>query len=375
MSSAERCPFVTVIMPIRNEAAYIARSLGAVLAQDYPPERMEVLVVDGMSDDGTREVIANLQVRNPQSAIRILDNPARIVPTALNLGLRHARGEVVIRVDGHCEIAPDYVRRCVEALQETGADSVGGVCWHVRPVRARGIRLQETGADSVGGVWATTGGETFTARAVALAQSAWFGVGGVAFRVGRRTPGCVDTVPFGAYRREVFDRIGGFDEELVRNQDDEFNFRLTQAGGKIWLDPSIRSIYYSRASLRGLWRQYFQYGLYKVRVIQKRRGIPSWRHLVPAVFVLGLVGSLFLALVTRQPLWALGVAGPYVGANVAASLWTARHDPRALPFLPLAFVTLHLAYGLGFLWGLWRWRRHHKELRMGKRSAQGDLHA
>lgn len=349
MSSAERCPFVTVIMPIRNEVAYIARSLGAVLAQDYPPERMEVLVVDGMSDDGTREVISSLQVRNPRFAIRILDNPARIVPTALNLGLRHARGEVVIRVDGHCEIAPDYVRRCVEALQETGADSVGGV-------------------------WATVG-ETFTARAVALAQSAWFGVGGVAFRVGRRTPGYVDTVPFGAYRREVFDRIGGFDEELVRNQDDEFNFRLTQAGGKIWLDPSIRSIYYSRASLRGLWRQYFQYGLYKVRVIQKRRGIPSWRHLVPAVFVLGLVGSLFLALVTRQPLWALGVAGPYAGANVAASLWTARHDPWALPFLPLAFATLHLAYGLGFLWGLWRWRRHHKELRMDKRSAQGDSHA
>ncbi|MGQ9715818.1 MAG: glycosyltransferase family 2 protein, partial [Anaerolineae bacterium] len=343
-------PFVTVIMPIRNEAAYIARSLGAVLAQDYPHDRMEVLVVDGMSDDGTRDVVAGLQVRHPQFAIRILNNPARIVPTALNLGLRHARGEIIIRVDGHCEIAPDYVHRCVEALRETGADCVGGIC-------------------------ATTVGETLTARTVALAQSAWFGVGGVAFRVGRGTPGCVDTVPFGAYRREVFARIGGFDEELVRNQDDEFNFRLTQAGGKIWLDPSIRSIYHSRACLRGLWRQYFQYGLYKVRVIQKRRGIPSWRHLVPAVFVLGLVGSLFLALVTRQPLWALGVAGPYAVANVAASLWTARHDPQALPFLPLAFATLHLAYGLGFLWGLWRWRAYHKELMVRHRSAQGDFYA
>lgn len=348
MSSAERCPFVTVIMPIRNEAAYIARSLGAVLAQDYPPERMEVLVVDGMSDDGTREVISSLQVRHPRFAIRILDNPARIVPTALNLGLRHARGEIIIRVDGHCEIAPDYVRRCVEVLQETGADNVGGL--------QRSI------------------GKTVIGRAIALATSFPFGVGNARFRYSSE-PGWVDTVCLGAYRREVFARIGGFDEELVRNQDDEFNFRLTQAGGKIWLDPSIRSIYYSRASLRGLWRQYFQYGLYKVRVIQKRRGIPSWRHLVPAVFVLGLVGSLFLALVTRQPLWALGVAGPYAGANAAASLWTARHDPRALPFLPLAFATLHLAYGLGFLWGLWRWRAYHKELMVRHRSAQGDFYA
>ncbi|MGQ9459515.1 MAG: glycosyltransferase family 2 protein [Anaerolineae bacterium] len=341
-------PFVTVIMPIRNEAAYIARSLGAVLAQDYPHDRMEVLVVDGMSDDGTRGVVAGLQVRHPQFAIRILNNPARIVPTALNLGLRHARGEIIIRVDGHCEIAPDYVHRCVEALQKTSADNVGGL-------------QKAVGEASIG-------------RAIALAIGSPFGVGNARFRYAAR-PGWADTVYLGAYRREVFDRIGGFDEELVRNQDDEFNFRLTQAGGKIWLDPSIRSIYHSRACLRGLWRQYFQYGLYKVRVIQKRRGIPSWRHLVPAVFVLGLVGSLFLALVTRQPLWALGVAGPYAVANVAASLWTARHDPQALPFLPLAFATLHLAYGLGFLWGLWRWRAYHKELMVRHRSAQGDFYA
>lgn len=329
--SEDRYPFVTVIMPIRNEAAYIARSLGAVLAQDYPPDRLEILVVDGMSEDGTRDLVADLQIRNPQFVIRLLDNPARIVPTALNIGLRHARGEVIVRVDGHCEIAPDYVRRCVEGLQETGADCVGGVC--------------------------ITVGETSTARAIALAQSSWFGVGGVAFRTGRSTPGYVDTVPFGAYRREVFHRIGGFDEELVRNQDDEFNFRLTQAGGKIWLDPSIRSVYYSRASLRGLWRQYFQYGLYKVRVMQKRKGIPSWRLLVPPAFVLGLLGSALLAMAIREPLWALAVAAPYVMANLGASLWTARRDPLALPLLPLAFATLHLAYGLGFLWGLWRWRK------------------
>jgi succinoglycan biosynthesis protein ExoA len=325
-------------MPIHNEAQHIERSLSAVLAQDYPLDHLEVLVVDGMSTDGTRYIVANLEIRNPKrrpepvegSAIRILDNPARIVPTALNIGLQHARGDVIIRVDGHCEIAPDYVRRCVEVLQEIGADCVGG------PI--------------------VTVGETWVAQAIALAQSSFFGVGGVAFRTGRNRPGYVDTLAFGSYRREVFERIGGFDEELVRNQDDEFNFRLIQAGGKIWLDPSVQSIYYSRATLRGLWRQYFQYGLYKVRVIQKRGAVPSWRHIVPATFVVALLGSLFLTLMTHQPLWGLGVAGTYALANLLASFWTARQDWRTLPVLSPAFAIIHLAYGLGFLWGLWRWR-------------------
>jgi hypothetical protein len=153
----------------------------------------------------------------------------------------------------------------------------------------------------------------------------------------------------------VFERVGGFDEELVRNQDDEFNFRLIQSGGKIWLDPGITSIYYSRASLRKLWRQYFQYGFYKVRVMQKRGGVASWRHLVPAAFVLGLLGSLLLALVTRKPAWGLSVAGPYAAANAAASLHTARQDWHTLPHLPIIFLTLHVSYGVGFLLGLRHW--------------------
>ena len=338
MTETKELPFVTIIMPIRNEAGYIERSLGAVLSQNYPPERMEVLVIDGMSTDGTREIVkrmmdhtttdSRLQTTDTPVLI-LLDNPSLIVPTALNIGLKHARGDVIIRVDGHCEIAPDYVRRCVEVLQQTGADCVGG--------------LQR----AVGQGW--------VGHAIALATSSPFGVGSARFHYHER-PGWVDTVYLGAYRREVFDRIGVFDEELVRNQDDEFNFRLIQAGGKIWLDPSIRSVYYSRASLKSLWRQYFQYGFYKVRVIQKRKAVPSWRHLVPATFVLGLAGSILLAIITVQPLWALCVAGPYALANLLASLWTARKDWKTLPLLPLAFATLHLSYGIGFLWGLWYWR-------------------
>lgn len=340
-------------MPIRNEAAHIERSLKAVLAQDYPPERMEVLVIDGMSTDGTREIVqrmieqtttdygqrtTNCGRQTTGDGLRMtgipvlifLDNPSRIVPTALNIGLKHARGDVIVRVDGHCEIAKDYVRRCVEVLWETGADCVGG------PTVAMG--------------------ETRIARTIALAQSSFFGVGGVSFRTGRKHGGYVDTVAFGAYRREVFDRIGVFDEELVRNQDDEFNFRLIQAGGKIWLDPSIRSVYYSRASLRSLWKQYFQYGFYKVRVIQKRKAVPSWRHLVPATFVCALFGSGLWALLSSQWFWALSVIGPYGVANLIASFGAARRDWTTLPLLPLAFFTLHLSYGIGFLWGLWCWR-------------------
>lgn len=346
--------FVTIIMPIRNEAVFIDRSLSAILNQDYPPDQLEVLVVDGVSDDGTREAIRkiiadwgrcigvpmNTEQSLPCSSdlnpncgpkVIIIDNPFHFVPHALNMALRLARGQVIIRVDGHCQIHPDYVRRCVEALERTGADCVGG------PM--------------------VTVGETWVAKAIAVAQSSFFGVGGVAFRTERRQGTYVDTVAFGAYRREVFDRIGVFDEELVRNQDDEFNFRLIQAGGKIWLDPSIRSVYYSRGSLRGLWQQYFQYGLYKVRLIQKRGAVPSLRHLVPGGFVLAFAFSIILAIITSQFFWSLSVIGPYWLANMTASFWAGRKDWATLPLLPVTFVILHGSYGLGFLWGFWRWRK------------------
>ena len=335
---------VTVIMPIRNEKGHIAQSLGSVLAQDYPADRLEVLVVDGMSVDGTRDLVRQMIADRPN--VRLLDNPGRAVPTALNGGIREATGEVIIRVDGHCQIAPDYVRRCVEVMRQVGADAVGGL-------------QRATGADPVG-------------RGVALATSSPFGVGNARFHYAARA-GWTDTVYLGAYRREAFDRIGRFDEDLVRNQDDEFNFRLIQAGGRIWLDPTIRSVYHSRANLRGLWRQYYEYGLYKVRVIQKRGAVPSWRHLVPAAFVLVLLGSLLLALFTHQPFWLLSVAGPYALASALASLWTARHDWRTLPVLPLAFATIHIAYGIGFLSGLWHWRRLPWKSRAGLQQADSRL--
>ncbi len=323
---------VTVIMPVRNEAEFIARTLATVLDQDYPSDRLEILVVDGMSDDGTRELVLDLveQQRAPgreSAPITLLDNPSRIVPAAMNIGIERARG-IVVRVDGHCELAPDYVTRCVAALRESGADNVGGV-------------QRAVGEGAVGG-------------AIALAVNSRFGVGTGKFHYAR-TAGWVDTVYLGAYPTDVFARIGGYDEELVRNQDDELNLRLIEAGGKVWLDPSIRSTYHSRNSLISLWRQYFGYGFYKVRVLQKHRVIASWRQLVPIALVLGLLVSGVLAALAGQLGWSFVVAGPYVAVVALASLWTGRRQRRLIPGLAAAFVTLHLAYGVGYLSGLLRW--------------------
>lgn len=324
----ETCPFVTVIMPIRNEAAYIQRSLGAVLAQDYPPERMEVIVVDGMSDDGTREAVARIKANCPRVSVSVLDNPARIVPTALNIGLRHARGEVIIRVDGHCEIARDYVRRCVEALRETDADNVGGVC------------------DTIG--------ETPIARTISVAQRSPFGIGNVAFRTQRQSPGFVDTVPFGAYRRRVFDRIGGFDERLVRHQDYELNTRLRQAGGRIYYTPSINARYYSRSSFRALARQYWQYGFWKAFVTLENPGALAWRHLAPIGLVSVAVGGALMSIVIPSVrVLYFGVLVSYILACVAMALREARRAGwKHLPLLPAAFATIHLCWGAGFWWGV-----------------------
>jgi len=320
-------PLVTIIMPIRNEARYIARALHAVLAQDYPVDKVEIFVVDGMSEDGTRAIVTAMAAGEPR--VQLLDNPERIVPTALNRGVCAAHGEIIIRVDGHAVIAPDYLRRCVETLAVVDADCVGG------PIH--------------------TVGETPRACGIALAQSSPFGVGNAAFRYAC-TARYVDTLAFGAYRRKVFDHIGLFDPALVRNEDDEFNLRLTRAGGKIWLCPTIQSTYYARASLGSLWTQYFAYGFWKVRVIQKHGRPASWRHLVPVTFVLALLTMAGLHVLGPPYPWLLAVLLPYSLVLLGASLGLAvRHGWRYAPLLPLAFMTMHLGYGLGFLGGLLSW--------------------
>ena len=341
---------VSVILPVRNEGDFIERSVGSVLDQTWlvqnGPESMEILVVDGRSTDDTREQVERLAASRPELEIRLLDNPGRIAPCALNVGLQNARGDVIVRVDGHSEIEPEYVERAVRLLDEHDADGIGGVL--------------------------LTLGEGWVARAIAAAMASRFGVGGSAFRV--LAPGAPprpsDTIAFPAYRREAVARNGGFDEELMRDQDDEWNYRLRAAGGRLLTSGDLVARYYSRSSLRKLAKQYFQYGLYKVRVLQLHPKQMSSRQFVPPAFVLALLLSLIVGLLAGPVLisadlslppwlpWAplALVGGSYAVANLAASALTARRAGwTLLPILPLCYALLHLGYGSGFLLGFVRW--------------------
>jgi succinoglycan biosynthesis protein ExoA len=317
---------VSVIMPIRNEAGFIGESLRSVLDQDYPPDLMEVIVVDGMSTDATRDIVRDLAAQH--SNVRLVDNPGRIVPIGMNIALQQAKGEIIVRVDGHCEIRPDYVRRCVEYLGNGEIDGVGG------PME--------------------TIGETTVSQAIAIAMSSPFGVGGSAFRTIKDRTMYVDTVAFPAYRRETIRKNGLYDEELVRNQDDEYNYRLRELGGRILMTPDIRSRYYSRSSLKSLWRQYLQYGFYKVRVMQKHPRQMSLRQFIPPLFVASLILISVLSLFFAPVRLLLAVEiGAYLAANLGASLITAgKTGTQYFIYLPVTFAILHIAYGSGFLYGL-----------------------
>lgn len=342
-------PSVSIIMPCRNEAASIARSLGSVLAQDYPPEQMQILIVDGMSEDRTRAVLQEtlrcqqqpMTASRPGSdaapqvasgrAVMVLDNPQRVVPVALNLGLAHAQGEIIFRLDGHSEMAPHYVRTCVATLlRRPDVACVGG------PSLARG-----------------TG---FLGRAYALALRSPFGVGGSTFRtLGRER--YVDTLAFGAYRREVFTRLGGFDPDLHRNQDIAFNARLTKAGYRQLLIPETHTVYHAPESLYAILRQNFRNGYWNTKTLDKMLGVLSWRHFVPLGFVLfllvstiGVLGGAWnpLPLLVVGGLYGLGVFG------ASASLAARQHDWCVL-LVPCLFPLMHVSYGLGALAGLCRY--------------------
>jgi glycosyltransferase involved in cell wall biosynthesis len=321
-------PFVTIIMPIRNEAGFIERSIKSILDNDYPADRMEVLVVDGMSDDGTREIVDKLSWADQR--IKMFDNLRRIVPTAMNIGLKAAGGELFIRVDGHAEIAPDFIWKSIQCMrQHPDAWVVGGYI--------------ETIADGYKG------------KAIASAMQSPIGVGNSRFRLGDYE-GWVDTLAFGTHHKWIPDKIGYFDEGLVRNQDDEFNLRIILAGGKIWMSRSIRSKYFSRGSLAKLWRQYFQYGFWRIRTLQKHKKPAAIRQLVPLFFVLsvlllGVAGLLWMSL------WV------FLGIEIAFYLlvlfggalnvgW--KSGWRYVFFAPLVFVILHFAYGSGSFWGIIR---------------------
>jgi succinoglycan biosynthesis protein ExoA len=315
-------PFVSIIVPIRNEERYIERCLYSIAAQDYPRGSFEVLVVDGQSDDETIAMIRRFAAESTLD-LRLIDNPRRRTAAGLNIGLAEARGDVIVRIDGHAAVARDFLSRNIEALEKTEADCVGGVI--------------------------TSEGDTYIGEVVALAMSSRFGVGGVSFRVGGE--GLVETVAFGAYRREVFDRIGGFTEEIDKGEDDEFNYRLVDHGGTIMLVPGISATYTVRGDLKSVWRQYFGYGRAKPSVLRRHPAQARVRQFVPAAFVSAVAAGIFFAILGRSGALKAVVA-VYSGAATIASLaLVRRHGWRRVAPLPVVFTCLHFAYGLGFIAG------------------------
>jgi glycosyltransferase involved in cell wall biosynthesis len=315
-------PFVTVLVPVRNEERYIERCLSTLVEQDYPRERFEVLVIDGESTDATRQLVAHLAAESTLD-LRLLPNPRLKPAAALNIGLAEARGEVIVRVDGHAAVARDFLSASVRALAETGADCVGGVI--------------------------ESEGDTYLGAAIAVAMSSRFGVGGAAFRVGGA--GRVDTVAFGAYRAHVFRRIGRFREDIDKGEDDELNYRLLDAGGTIMLVPGIRARYTVRGDLPALWRQYIGYGMAKPRVLRLHPAQARPRQFVPAAFAAALSASA-VAAILRHNRALRGLLAVYTLAATIASLASVqRHGWRHAPPLPAIFACLHVAYGLGFLIG------------------------
>ncbi|HXP85254.1 MAG TPA: glycosyltransferase family 2 protein [Bryobacteraceae bacterium] len=328
MQPCER-PFVTVIVPCRDERSWVGACLESILASDYPPARMEVVVADGMSRDGTRGIIESYATQDQR--VRLIDNPERITPVALNRAVEAARGEIIVRVDAHAEVAPEYLRRAVDYLEATGADNVGGAMRTVP--RDRGP----------------------FAEPICIVLTHPLGVGNSRFRTGSDRPRWVDTVFGGCWRRQVFDRVGKFNEKLVRSQDMEFNVRLRRAGGKILLAPDLEARYYARATLAAFWRHNWINGVWAVLPFAYSDVVPvRWRHLAPLAFVFALAASVLG--------WSAGwfpgeapaaVAGPYGATILAASAAVALRERKVTLalVLPATFASLHLGYGAGSLWG------------------------
>ena len=315
-------PRVTVIIPCRNESRFIAGALES-LVDDYVFRHGEVLVVDGLSQDGTPEIVRSFIDRG--YPLRLVENPHRLQVFGLNIGIEEARGEFIVRADAHALYPPGYIRRCVGLLEKTGAENVGGVM--------------------------APEGETNVQQAIALAMQHPLGVGDARFHLGDRS-GEVDTVYLGAFRRDVFDRVGPFDTRCRTNEDAELNLRILKGGGRIYLDSGLKVRYFPRRSLKELAVQYFRYGQGRCYTTLKHRRLTSWRQVLPVLFVPGLIASLIIAL--WRPLFVLFPAAYLVVTLLTALLsWPRRKIPIAQRLvLGAAFPVMHLSWGTGFWHGL-----------------------
>jgi glycosyltransferase involved in cell wall biosynthesis len=315
---------VSVVMPVRNEEKYIENCIISLLKQEYPKENMEWIFVDGMSTDRTKEIIGIFMLKYPE-LIKIYDNPNKTVPYAMNIGINKSAGKYIIRLDAHSDYADDYISKCVYYLDTTEAENVGGV--------------------------AETKSKGFIGSAIAQMLSSKFGVGNSEFRTSGRS-GYVDTVPFGAFRREVFEKYGGYDERLTRNQDNEMNYRIRKNGGKIYLSDDIKLSYYCRDSIQGISNMAVKNGLWNVITMKLCPGSMSARHFIPFVFLLSLI---------IMPIITLFI--PIIGWIFVAELvlyfmmdllfsFRAASKISYVPMLFVLFPMFHISYGFGSFIGL-----------------------
>lgn len=312
---------VSVVIPVRNEARFIAATIASILHQDYPGP-IEVIIADGMSSDGTREILDRIAADDER--VRYVDSPTGRTPNGLNLAIQESRGDIIVRCDGHAELPPGYIRTAVEILDESGAVNVGGI--------QRAV------------------GESWFQRSVAYAMTSRIGVGDSRFHYGGAA-GPADTVYLGVFRRDALIAAGLFDEQLTRNQDYELNIRLRDRGGVVWFDPRLEVVYRPRPTLRRLWRQYYEYGSWKRKVIRKHPGSVKLRQLAPPLFIVALAVSALL-LVTPWPPLGLIVPISYLALLALATMaqLVRTRDAAALG-LPAAVLTMHVAWGVGFLLG------------------------
>lgn len=319
---------ISIICPIYNEEKYIDSCINSILQQDYSKDDLEVLFVDGMSSDKTREIISGYSSKYP--FIKVLDNPLRIVPPAMNIGIRAAKGDIIIRLDAHAIYPERYISELVSNLKKLSADNVGGVC-RTLPVN-----------------------NTIICRSIAIALSSSFGMGNSHFRVGATEVRKVDTVPFGCFRRSLFDKIGLFDEELVRNQDDEFNGRIIKNGGTIYLLPHLVIDYYARDTVKKVSKMFYQYGLFKP-LVNKKLGSPATvRQFFPMLFVAGcILGGILSFFSNVLFIIYLSVLIIYLLLAVIFSLKDGRNI-LLVPALICTYLTIHMSYGWGYWVGIFK---------------------
>ena len=320
---------VSVIIPCRNEEKTIHLVLDAIYGQTYPREVLQVVIADGFSEDLTRKKIAEFKTAHPDLDILVVDNPQRAIPAGLNAAIKASRGDLIVRMDAHSIPNPDYVALCVDALEKNVAQNVGGV-WDIQP-----------------------GNDSWIARSIAAAAGNPLAVGDAHYRFTDKAA-YVDTVPYGAYKKELFEQIGLFDETLLANEDYELNTRILQSGGKIWLDPNIRCAYFARSNLRALAKQYYGYGYWKVQMLKRYPETLRWRQALPPAFLLGLVVTLLVGIFWKPSFYLFAaVLGLYLLILLAVGIHMAgkKRDILMVIGVPLAIITMHFSWGAGFIAG------------------------